>query len=293
MPLPAAPPSTDVQRVLDTIDAAFAALRDAARAQQAPPWLRTHLPLSDAYLEVHASPTAIGALLSAAPASATSADPTRVLLVEGHCAVREALAVALAQERDLDVVGQVAGIAEARPLLGGVDVLIADMSLPDGDGGDLIRELRDRNPRADAIVLSASTTRADVARAIERGAAGVLSKTAHLDDVVSSVRRVRAGQPLVPLQEVVELMRESGRRREREYEDRAAAARVTRREREVLQGLADGLDSRGVADRLHITRRTERNHMASILSKLGLHSQVQAVVFALRYGLVHLRDGPR
>jgi DNA-binding NarL/FixJ family response regulator len=291
--LAAAPPSTEVQRILDTLDGAFAALRDAARAQEAPLQIRAHLPRSDARLEVLASSSAVGALLSAGRGPTTDVAPTRVLLVEAHCAVREALALALAQEDDLVVVGQVAGIAEARPLLAVVDVLIADLSLPDGDGGDLIRELRDANPRADAIILSASTARADIARAVERGAAGVLSKTAHLEEVVSSLRRVRAGHPLVPLQEVVELMRESGRRREREYADRAAASRVTRREREVLQGLADGLDSRGVADRLHITRRTERNHMASILSKLGLHSQVQAVVFALRYGLAHLREGPR
>ncbi|MCW2998834.1 MAG: domain S-box protein [Solirubrobacterales bacterium] len=293
MHLAAAPPSTEVQRILTTIDEAFAALRATARAQEAPLQLAAHLPRSDARLEVRASGSAVGALLSAGRGPATGVERTRVLLVEAHCAVREALALALAQEDDLEVVGQVAGIAEARPLLGVVDVLIADLSLPDGDGGDLIRELRDANPRADALVLSASTDRADVARAVERGAAGVLSKTAHLDEVMSSVRRLRAGQSLVPLQEVVELMRESGRRREREYADRTAAARVTRREREVLQGLADGLDSGGVADRLHITRRTQRNHMASILSKLGLHSQVQAVVFALRYGLAQLREGPR
>ena len=79
------------------------------------------------------------------------------------------------------------------------------------------------------------------------------------------------------------------REREQEHDDRQAIEQLTPREREVLQALADGLDSRAIADRLHITIRTERNHVASILRKLGVHSQLQALVFALRYGLVVIR----
>jgi DNA-binding NarL/FixJ family response regulator len=137
-------------------------------------------------------------------------------------------------------------------------------------------------------VLSASLDRSDVARAVESGAAGVLNKTAHLDEVVSSVRRLQAGEALVPMDEVVELLTYAVRRREQEREDRDALARLTPRELEVLQLLADGLDSRAIAEKLHIAVRTQRNHVASILSKLGVHSQLQALVFALRYDAVHI-----
>ena len=80
----------------------------------------------------------------------------------------------------------------------------------------------------------------------------------------------------------------AGSRREEEYEARRAIARLTPREMEVLQALANGLNSQQIADRLHISLRTERNHASSILAKPGVHSQLQALVFALRHGVVEL-----
>jgi DNA-binding NarL/FixJ family response regulator len=84
----------------------------------------------------------------------------------------------------------------------------------------------------------------------------------------------------------VDLLRLAARHRDREREDRQAIERLSRRELEVLQLLAEGLGSKEIADRLFITVRTERNHVASILAKLGVHSQLQAVLFVLRYGII-------
>jgi DNA-binding NarL/FixJ family response regulator len=181
------------------------------------------------------------------------------------------------------------GTSGAEPAVGlVVDVAVVDLGLPDGYGGDLIRELRELNPRAQALVLSASLERAEIARAVEAGAAGVLSKTAHLDEVVRAVKRLRAGEPLMALAEVVELLRFAGSRREEEIEARRAVEKLTPREVEVLGALAEGLGSEQIATRLHISLRTERNHMANILSKLEVHSQLQALVFALRHGVVEI-----
>jgi DNA-binding NarL/FixJ family response regulator len=213
----------------------------------------------------------------------------RVLVVEDHAAVREAIAAMLEREPDLEVVGQAASLAEARGLLDDVDVAVLDLGLPDGYGGDLIKELRAVNRRAQALVLSGSLDRADIARAVESGAAGTLNKTVHLDELVDAVRRLRRGETLLPLDEVVELLRYASHEREREYQDRQAIAQLTPRERDVLQALAGGLDSQAIADRLHISLRTERNHAANILAKLGVHSQLQALVVALRYGVVEIR----
>jgi PAS domain S-box-containing protein len=218
----------------------------------------------------------------------------RILLVEDHAAVREALAAAFEQEAGFEVVGQAASLSEARemlrvePVAGQMDVAVVDLGLPDGYGGNLIKELREASPHAQALVLSASQDRAEIARAVEAGAAGVLNKTAHLERVVEAVRRLRAGETLMPLEEVVELLRFAGTRREEEHEARRSAESLTPREREVLQALAEGLTSEGIAERLDISLRTERNHMASILSKLGVHSQLQALVFALRHGVVEI-----
>jgi DNA-binding NarL/FixJ family response regulator len=139
-------------------------------------------------------------------------------------------------------------------------------------------------------VLSASLDRVELARALEAGAAGALDKTVHLDEVTDAVRRLRAGETLLSANEVIELVRTERLRREREADERRAIEQLTDREREVLQALADGLNSQAIADRLHISVRTERNHIANILGKLGVHSQLQALVFALRHGVVELRD---
>ena len=215
----------------------------------------------------------------------------RVMLVEDHTAIREALASSFEAE-GFEVVGQAASMAQAQKMLEQtkhpIDVALIDLGLPDGYGADLIKELRDAHPQAQALVLSASLDRANIARAVERGAAGVLGKTAHLEEVVQAVSRLRAGQTLMPLEEVVELLRYSSTRREEEHEAHQAIEKLTPREVEVLQALAEGLDSERIAAKLNIALRTERNHMASILKKLEVHSQLQALLFALRHGLVEI-----
>jgi DNA-binding NarL/FixJ family response regulator/signal transduction histidine kinase len=226
------------------------------------------------------------------PLGADAAVPVpkaRVLLVEDHTAVREAIAAMFERTAGFEVVGQASSLEEARSMLGDVDVAVVDLGLPDGFGGDLIKELRDVNPHAQALVLSAQLDRREIARAIESGAAGTLDKTASLDEVVEAVRRLRAGETLVPLEEVVDLLRLAARQRDREREDRRAIESLSPREREVLQLLAEGLGSSEIAGRLYISLRTERNHVASIFAKLGVHSRLQAVVFGLRYGIVKVR----
>jgi DNA-binding NarL/FixJ family response regulator len=165
---------------------------------------------------------------------------------------------------------------------------VVDLGLPDGYGGDLIKELRETNPQAQALVLSASVDRAQMARAVQAGAAGILNKTVHLDEVVEAVQRLKKGETLLPLEDVVELLRFAGSQREEEYEARKAIEKLTPREIEVLQALAEGLDSQEIAERLSISIRTERNHMASILAKLEVHSQLQALVFAVRHGVAEI-----
>jgi PAS domain S-box-containing protein len=215
----------------------------------------------------------------------------RILLVEDHASIREALASAFEGE-GFEVVRQAGSMAETRRMLEetqqAIDVAVIDLGLPDGYGGDLIKELRDAYPQAQALILSAILDRAQIARAVQNGAAGILDKTVPLDQVVDSVRRLMRGETLLPLEEVVELLRFASTRREEEHDAHQAIARLTSREIEVLQALAEGLDSEGVARKLKIALRTERNHMFHILTKLGVHSQLQALVFAVRYGVVKI-----
>jgi DNA-binding NarL/FixJ family response regulator len=217
-------------------------------------------------------------------------DEAKILLVDDHASFRQGVAAALDAEPGLTVAGQAGSLAEARTMLVGFDVAVVDLGLPDGFGGDLIRELRAANPRAQALVLSATGDREEIARAVESGAAGVLHKSSDMAEVANAVRRLRAGQTLMPLEDVVELLRFAGARKDEEHDARQAISSLTERELEVLSLLAEGLEAQKIAARLHISAKTERNHVAKILSKLGVHSRLQAVLFAGRHGFVEIGD---
>lgn len=218
----------------------------------------------------------------------SATEEVRILLVDDHASFRQGVAAALEREPGFVVAGQAGTLAEARRQLSGVDVGVFDLDLPDGDGGDLIRELRAASPRAAALVLSASLDRAATARAVEQGAAAVLHKTAGMKEIADAIRRLKRGERLMPLEEVVELLRFASARKDEEREAQQAIAQLTDREREVLSLLAEGLNAEEIAARLHISAKTERNHVARILAKLGVHSRLQALVFAARHGLVEV-----
>jgi DNA-binding NarL/FixJ family response regulator len=170
-----------------------------------------------------------------------------------------------------------------------VDVAVVDLGLPDGDGFELIEEFSSGKNKITTLVLSASLEPARFARAVEAGASGVLHKAAAISEIVEAVRRLKAGEALLSPAETIEMLRMVSRKRQEEYEIRKAIEKLTRREKEVLQALAEGLDSREIADKLSITIETERTHMVNILNKLGVHSRLQALVFAARNGIVEIR----
>ena len=220
-----------------------------------------------------------------------------VLLVDDHPSFRQALAFMLRREPEIDAVAQAGSLAEARGVLAGggnggngsgggeIDLAVLDLDLPDGHGADLIKDVRAACPDARVLILTASTDRYDAARAVEIGADGVLLKTGTIEEILAAVRRLAAGESLLSQREVIELLRLAGPRRQEEREARLALDRLTRREREVLQALADGLNDKEMAERLHLSVRTARTHMVNILGKLGVESRLQALIFALRHGI--------
>ena len=214
----------------------------------------------------------------------------RLLLVEDHASFRQTLALVFDQEPDFEVVAQAGTVAEARLVMADreADLAVVDLSLPDGEGVELIEDLRETNPHFAALVLTASLDRAEHARAVEAGAAGVLHKSADVDEILDSTRRLAAGETLLSPEELVELLRLAGQSREEVREAQASIEQLTRREREVLLALSEGLSNKQIAERLHMSVDTERTHMMNILNKLGVHSRLQALLFAARHGLVEL-----
>jgi len=215
----------------------------------------------------------------------------RILLVEDHASFRQTLAFVFDQQREFEVVAQAGTLAEVRQKMEDsvADLAVIDLTLPDGEGTELIEELREANPDFAALVLTASLDRTEHARAVEAGAAGILHKSADVDAILDATRRLGEGETLLSDDELVALLRLAGQNREEEVEARASIEQITPREKEVLQKLAEGLSNKEIAASLHMSVDTERTHMMNILNKLGVHSRLQALVFAARHGLVEIR----
>ena len=213
----------------------------------------------------------------------------RVLLVDDHASFRQPLAFLLERESEINVVAQAGSLAEAREVIEGVDVAIVDLDLPDGSGVDLIGALRAANPNGMVLILSGSTDRALFARAVEEGASGVMNKSSRIAEIVEAVQRLGAGESLLSPREVIEMLRFAGRHREENRTAQQTLQRLTPREREVLQSLADGLNDKEIAQRLHVSTETARTHMVNVLRKLDVDSRLQALVFAVRHGAVTIR----
>jgi two-component system nitrate/nitrite response regulator NarL len=206
-----------------------------------------------------------------------------VLLVEDHRVVAEGISALLSDDPALEVVGWVASVGEAERLTlpGRVDVVVADYWLPDGTGVEAVTALRARWPDAAVLFLSVDDTDEVMLAALEAGAAGYLVKSAGAADVVSAVRRAAEGEILVPPHRLAALLT---LRRERAERSRRLSS-LTPREREILSLMAEGMDNREVAARLHVSYATVRSHVRHLLGKLGARSKLEAVVRAADWGL--------
>lgn len=216
----------------------------------------------------------------------------KTLLVDDHPSFRMPLAFMFEQEPDLKVIAQAGSLAEARETLervgSSVDLVLVDLDLPDGSGTKLIREVHAANPNALVLVLSAFSDRKWLAQAIEAGAAGILHKSSRVDEVIDAVRRLWAGEHLISPKEVVEATRFMDRQRQEDREAQQLFAKLTPREREVLQALANGLSDKELAQNLHVDVDTVQTHMGNIRSKLEVASRLQALVFAVRHSVVKI-----
>lgn len=211
---------------------------------------------------------------------------TALLLVDDHASSRQPLALLLHLTLDYDEIRQAGTIEEAKALMAGVDLAIIDLGLPDGDGATLIRSLRHAAPAARILVLTSSSDRLDAARAIAAGAHGVVHKAADIDTIIAAVQTIGAGETIVTPEQRDDLKRIDSAEMQRRVGDPHLHNRLTPREQDVLQCLADGLSDKEIAFRLGIGVETVRTHLASIYGKLGVESRLQALAFALHYGLV-------
>jgi DNA-binding NarL/FixJ family response regulator len=216
--------------------------------------------------------------------------PIRVLFVEDHQLLADALSAMLAREPDIEVVGVAGTVADAKQLSRErLDVVLMDYRLPDGTGAEATRAIKARWPAARVVMVTALTDDETVLESIQAGADGYITKDRAAEDVVQAVRAAHAGETLLPRSVIVEIARRVAAARER-GDERRMIEPLTPRELEVLRSLTEGLSTPDICERLFIAPNTLRTHVQNIMGKLRVHSKLEAVAFALKYRLV---DPPR
>ena len=217
----------------------------------------------------------------------------RVLLVDDHAVVREGTRQVLEHEPDLSVVGEAGSGAEAIRLVEALrpDIVLLDLALPDTSGIEVARQIREVQPEAKIVVLSAYDDDDYVLAALDVGAAAYLLKTVRGQEVVEAIHASHHGQVILHPSVAAKVRQSLRNRAEPEPEQLLSA-----RELEILRQAARGLHNREIADALFISVRTVETHLSHILTKLGVSSRTEAVTYAVAHRWFNVddqRSGPR
>lgn len=205
---------------------------------------------------------------------------TTVLLVDDHELIRYGLRRAFDRAEDFEVVGEAGTVAQALRLQATLqpDVVVIDVMLPDGNGHDLTKELRSQRPDVGLVVLTINPGDEELFRALESGASAFITKDAPSDEVVAAARHSAASPQSFTAADLAGAMRR-----------RASAPvgpQLSNRELEVLELLVNGLKVAQISERLYISDSTTKTHVSKIYNKLGAENRAQAVMAAVRLGLV-------
>ena len=210
---------------------------------------------------------------------------TTVLLIDDHELIRQGLAGAFAQAEGFEVAGQAGSVAEGMALAQelGPDVVVTDVRLPDGSGLDVVRSLRKEDRQVGLVVLTMYAGDEQLFAAMDAGASAFVGKDAPTSSVISAARQASVA-PLtftcVGLAEAMVRRMSSG------------APRLSDRERQVLDLLAEGLGVSAIAARLYLSESTAKSHIGRIYEKLGAANRAQALVTAMRMGLISSATPP-
>jgi DNA-binding NarL/FixJ family response regulator len=215
----------------------------------------------------------------------------RVLVVDDHALLRRGVAAVLADEPDIEVIGEAADGKEAlrlAPLLL-PDLVLMDVAMPEMDGIEATSAIFDQVPSTRVVMLTRSDDEADLYAAVRAGACGYLLKDMAVEELPDAIRVVHSGQSLISPRMASKLLTEFASMIKRtDQHQQPPGARLTDREIEVLGLVARGLNNRDIARKLYISENTVKNHVRNILEKFQLHSRMEAVVYAVREKLLEI-----
>lgn len=204
----------------------------------------------------------------------------RTFVVDDHQVVRLGLKTMLESEPDISIIGMASSAAEAIEAISSTapDVVLTDLRLGGMTGAEMLVELRKAQPGIRAVVLTNYHSDEDVFSALKAGALGFVLKSAPMEQILSAIRSAAVGERSIPPHIAQQLAERVGRHS------------LSVRELEILQFVARGLKNREIAEKLHISENTVRNHVISVLEKLGSRDRTEATAVAIRQGLVRLDE---
>jgi len=223
--------------------------------------------------------------------SAAKGTPIRVLVVDDHRIFAEALAIAVGLTRDMtaDVATSGPEAIEAAPRLH-PDVVLMDLEMPGMDGLAATRQLRAAYPPARVVVVSGHEDDVAKAQALDAGAVGFVPKLSAVSEIIAVIRQACHGEPLIDDRESIRLTRILRHRRHLDSTQRQRVNRLTPRQMEILQLVADGIPSTEIAERLGVSLLTLRTHLQNILTRLGVHTKLEAVAVAIKHERISVRE---
>jgi len=210
----------------------------------------------------------------------------RLMLADDHRMLREGLSRSMS-EHGFDVVGEARDGLEAVNMASSLqpDVILMDVSMPEMDGVEACRQVRGSGSATKVVMLTMHADQDVLANAIRAGACGYLVKDCSTEEIADAVRMASHGDTALSPQLAASMLDEV---RKLEMAPAREERVVTKREEEVLQAIADGCSTSEVADQMYISQKTVKNHLASIYQKLDARDRTQAVLQAVRMGIVSL-----
>jgi DNA-binding NarL/FixJ family response regulator len=216
-------------------------------------------------------------------------DIIKILLVDQHSLFREVIKTVVEREWDLEVVGEARDGAEAAAAAARLrpDIALVDADLRSRHGVHAATMILGKAKDCRILVLGEEGDQTTLVEAVEAGARGYLTKQVPLGELIDAIRAIHKGQTLIPPHMLGTLLAALlSKRRERD-DARARMSRLTRREREVLGLLARGADNEMIASTLFISPQTARTHVQNLMSKLDVHSRLEAAAFVTQSGILH------
>jgi DNA-binding NarL/FixJ family response regulator len=212
----------------------------------------------------------------------------RIVIADDHKLMREGLSSLLSQQADIMVVGQAINGREAVQLTEreNPDVVVMDVSMPDLNGIDATRQILSRSPRTRVIALSMHSDRQFVAEMFRAGARGYLLKDSAFEELASAITRVAKDETYIAPR--ISGFRVEDYTRDEERGEPLLKPRLSEREREVLQMMAEGKGTKEIAADLHLSAKTVETHRQHLMDKLEMYSVAELTKFAIREGLTTL-----